>query len=155
MSPLFPAGVLIASWFLAAVALPSHLQIYWPHWFALGALWFVLHAPNYLGVLIAWFVGLSVDLLTGAPLASNAFGLALAVHLAGLFRRRIQHLSWSQQMISAIVFCWIALQGAVWMRWLAGSEVNPAMSILTALVSGLLWPIYSICLRKLLSRFAQ
>lgn len=154
MTLLFPVGVLVASWFLAAVALPPHLQFYWPHWIALGALWFVLHAPNYAGVMIAWCVGLSLDLLTGAPLASNAFGLALAVHLAGLFRRRIQHLSWSQQIVVAVVFCWIALQGAVWMRWLVGQEVNPLMSIPISLVSGAIWPLYSSALKRLLARTA-
>ena len=154
MTPLFPIGVLIVAWFLSAIPLPFEYQIYWPLWLALSAFWFALYAPRFMGVVIAWFLGLSLDLLLGAPLASYAFGLALSVYLAGLFRLRLRHLTWSQQILMAAAFCWITLQGAVWVRWLSGGQGNPLLSTVTACVSGLVWPLVSLSLNRIARRFS-
>lgn len=152
MTPLFPLGVLVVTWFLAAVPLPFDYQIYWPQWVPLAALWFALYAPRFMGVVLAWVVGLSLDLLLGAPLASFGFGLALAVYLAGLFRMRLRHMTLPQQILIAILFCWVTLQAAVWVRWLGGGSGNPLLSTITAVVSGLCWPLVSLCLSYMARR---
>lgn len=149
MTPLFPLGVLLATLFLSAVSLPQEWLVYWPHWMALACFWLVLYAPTWINVVTAWLLGVVLDLLVGTPLASHGFGLALAVYLLSLFHRRVRHLTVIQQVVVVIGFCWVAIQAAVWVRWLTGGTVNPLYSVLTSIVTGLVWPLYLQAMRRL------
>ena len=118
----------------------------------LGGVLLVLHQPRYMTVLIAWGVGLVFDLILGAPLSSSAFGLAVAVYLAGLFRLRLRHLAIAQQLVACGAFVLVALQIALLIRVMVGLQAHPMPILITVLTSVACWPVLALGLSSIARR---
>lgn len=152
MGPVFPILTLGLALFISAIPLPMGHQHWMPAWLSLVAFWLVLHQPRYMTVLTAWAVGLVFDLILGAPLSSSAFGLAVAVYLAGLFRLRLRHLAIAQQLVACGAFVLVALQISLFVRVVAGYQVNPILILITVLVSVACWPMLALGLSGIARR---
>ena len=152
MGPIFPIVTLGFALFFSAIPLPLGHQHWMPAWLSLVAFWLVLHQPRYMTVLIAWAVGLVFDLILGAPLSSSAFGLAVAVYLAGLFRLRLRHLAIAQQLVACGAFVLVALQIALLIRVMVGLQAHPMPILITVLTSVSCWPVLALGLSSIARR---
>ena len=152
MGPIFPIVTLGLALFLSAIQLPMGHQHWMPAWLALVAFWMVLHQPRHMTVWVAWAVGLVFDLILGAPMSSSAFGLAVAVYLAGLFRLRLRHLAIAQQLVACGAFVLVALQVGLLIRLMVGLQANPVPILITVLTSVACWPVLALGLSGIARR---
>jgi rod shape-determining protein MreD len=112
-----------------------------PDWIALLIIYWTLVAPDRVGVLIAWVVGLSADALTGRLLGQHA--LAYAV-LAYLNLRVREHLLVFPVPLQCLWILFILLLGQWLVLWTERAELAESMRLtywLPALTGALAWPL--------------
>ena len=132
---------LLLGWFLTAIPVPFEFSHFWPLWVPSIMVAWVLIKPLEWSVMLAWLVGLSLDLMGGTPLSAQAFGLAMAVYVASLFRLRIQNLALPVQAVVVTALLCVYQMVQIWVRLLFGQNVE-WMQVF-AFVPGtlLVWPL--------------
>lgn len=136
---------------LTILPLPESMVWYRPEWMAMILFFWLISAPNYVGVFTAFFIGLLTDLLTGAALGLHALLFSLIAFFVLHFYIKIHGLpTWQRTlMLLAILLVYFAIQG--WVYHLVGVPSHFGHFFLPAIVSTLLWPW--VC--SLLSDFQQ
>ncbi|MBK1724213.1 rod shape-determining protein MreD [Thiocystis violacea] len=117
-----------------------------PPWVVLALLFWCFAAPGRVGVLVGFFTGLLLDVLTGTLLGQNALALSVTAYLALILRPRIRIFPLWQQTF----FIWlILLVERLLTLWVIGAtgEPMPPLSYWTpSLIGMLLWPFMSLLL---------
>lgn len=130
---------------------PGWLSWLRPGWVLLTLCFWAMTAPQRIGPISAWIIGLFLDELRGDPLGLNALILALAVHFAARFHQRLRMYGLLQQC--ALAFLIMAL--AELARQVGASIVAVPrwtwLAFLPAVTSAALW----ILLHRLLGRIKQ
>lgn len=145
--------VVLASLFVAAVlaVIPLPAWLVWgrPEWIALVLVYWCIALPHRVGVVVAVFAGLAMDLLEGAVLGQNTFALAVLALLSVALYQRLRVFSLWQQ--SGIVFLLIGIHQLIcqWVQNLEGVGARSLLFLLPALTSALLWPLVLHTLRGL------
>lgn len=152
-------GWLIALTMLAALALsvyPLPLDLRWwrPDWLLLVVFYWVISAPQHVGIGWAWLAGLALDVLEGASLGQNAFALAVIAYFAQVSYQRLRMFSYRKQAL--LVFFLVALHILLyqWVQNLLGIADISLMMLAQASVSALAWPLVRFVLGLLQLRFA-
>ena len=103
------------SFVLAAVPFPAELNDYRPAIPAIVMIYWCLKAPQYIGVINGWFIGLGFDVLHGSVLGQNALGFTLIAYACLLYDSRFKFSPRSQQMVFVfiLVVFYIAVTGKV------------------------------------------
>lgn len=133
---------------LAVLPLPQGLSYWRPEFVTMVLLFWVLNAPNVVGVWFAFFVGLLLDVLFATPFGVNAMVLSLLAWLSRLSWRWVTVFSvWQTSgLVLGLVFV-----GLVVKRVLLGIvAVSPDSLLywLPALSSALVWPTVMVSLRR-------
>lgn len=137
---------------LAVLPLPQGLSYWRPEFVTMVLLFWVLNAPNVVGVWFAFFVGLLLDVLFATPFGVNAMVLALLAWLSRLSWRWVTVFSvWQTSgLVLGVVFV-----GLVVKRVLLGIVAVAPDSLLywlPALSSALVWPTVMVSLRRFSQR---
>lgn len=140
---------LLVAFMLTTMPLPAWAGPWRPAWVAIVVIYWCLAMPERIGVLVAWLVGLLLDVLNGSLLGQHAVGLAFVAYVALLYHQRIRVFPLVQQalVVGSIVFLYLAAMLAIYN--LLGSRVYGANYLLGACSSALLWPWVFIVLRDL------
>jgi rod shape-determining protein MreD len=124
------------------------LAFWRPPFVLLLVVYWVLREPQRFGVITAWLVGLSMDVLFGQLLGLHALAMSVAVYLVLIEETRLQHLRLLHQclFVAVVVLVYqIILLGPN----LPGTDVNMLMPLLfQVLSSALLWPVLFILLLR-------
>ena len=144
---------LVVAVLLAIMPFPQWLQWARPEWVALVVIYWVIALPQRFGVLLAFVVGLLVDLVEGAPLGQNALSLSVVAFLALVLYQRLRVFNVWQQV--AVVFIMVGINQLLgqWVQNLTGVGAQSMLFLLPALVSALLWPMVLGVLRHLRRSF--
>ena len=94
-----PASILIAL-LLGLLPLPAVLQPLRPYWLALIVAYWVLEAPERVGLGFAFVVGVFADLLYGGLLGEQALRLVIMTFILQRFRARLRFFPLSQQALA-------------------------------------------------------
>ncbi len=131
---------------LEIIGLPVLLQEYRPDLLSLVLIYFTLYEKKKYGLEIAWFFGLILDLLTGAPLGINAAILAAEIYiLSKFFTNFIKYRSW-QQSITIGLICYMAHVVSYWFEHLIGQSFYETSFIYPAIATAIAWiPVVYIC----------
>ncbi|MFN3587337.1 MAG: rod shape-determining protein MreD [Moraxellaceae bacterium] len=143
----FPLSVFIA-FLLAALPLPQALAWWRPEFITMVLVFWVLQAPDRIGIWTGFLLGLVVDVLLATPFGVHSLMLAVVAWLARLSWRRVAVFSLLQT--SGLVFVLILLGLAV-KRLALGVVSTPPDSLLywlPALTSALVWPTLMLVLRR-------
>jgi len=136
----FIIATIVAGLLLMLVSLPEMLRWYRPNWVLMVLIFWAMALPHRVGVLTAWFAGLSLDLLYGSFIGQHAFLFAAIIYIVyKLQRRLIVFPIWQQALwVGGLVLFYqlfnlwfLALDGIMpytWRYWL------PVLS------TALLWP---------------
>jgi len=148
-SPFIPLIVsLLLSLLLSVLPLPPELAPWRPEWVTLMLVFWVMHAPLWVGVWTAAFMGLLLDILLATPLGLHASSLVMVVYLGRLTQRWAGIFSIRQT--TALVLL-LVLAGRV-LRYVELSlfGVPPAdwSYLLPVLASALVWPTVLLSLRR-------
>jgi rod shape-determining protein MreD len=143
--------------FVAAVlaVLPMPASLLWarPEWVALVLVYWCIALPHRIGVVVALFAGLAMDLLEGAVLGQNTFALAVVALLSVALYQRLRLFSLWQQ--AGVVFVLIGIHQLIcqWVQNLEGVGSRSLLFLLPAASSALVWPLVMPLLRGLRRRY--
>lgn len=142
-------GSLVIALVLTLIPLPEWARAFRPEWVALVLIYWTMAFPEYVGVGIAWLIGLLVDAALNPLLGSHALGFAITAFISIQMHHRIRVFPLAQQ---AIVVPLILLPYMSLMLWIKGMTGHPPSTWTywaPLLSSALLWPWLFITLRAL------
>ncbi|MEX2489036.1 MAG: rod shape-determining protein MreD [Pseudomonadales bacterium] len=160
-SPWF-GGVVIALSFVIAMILtviampafvPVELGYLRPEWVVLTLIYWVIALPQRIGILLAWVVGLMVDVLLGSLLGQHALAFIIVAYIASNIYQRLRMFAvWQQSMI---VFVIVGLNQLInfWIESIAGVAEWSMWYLFPSVVSAFLWPWVFLILRYVRRRF--
>lgn len=137
-------GILVAIYPLA----PAH-SILRPELLCLVVICWVLQAPQYTGVLFAWTVGLTQDVLEGITWGGHAFALALVAYFCIAAHQRIKNFSILHQTFWVFVLVGLHQVVVNWVQGLAGYAGETLMLVLSAAISAMLWPLVYLAIARI------
>ena len=147
----------VVAMILAIVPLPDSVPIELgylrPQWVALVLIYWVIALPGRVGILVAWSIGLIVDVLLGSLLGQHGVAFILVAYIASSLYQRLRMFSLWQQ--SLIVFAIVGLNQLInfWIESIVGIGDWNMWYLLSSVVSALLWPSVFLLLRYLRRQF--
>lgn len=140
---------LIAAELLNILPLPLWAQWGRPELLALVLIYWVIAVPERVGIVVAWCVGFTQDIVEGAPLGQNALALSILAYLSLLLYQRLRMFTPLQQ--AGVIFMLVGLNQLLcnWVQTLTGAVTPDLLFLFPALVSALIWPLLSEFLRLL------
>ncbi len=148
-SPFLPLVVsLLLSLLLSILPLPKELASWRPEWVTLVLVFWVMHAPLWVGVWTAAFMGLLLDILLAAPLGLFASSLVVVVYLGRVTQRWAGIFSIRQT--TALVLLLVLAGRLVRYAELTLFGVPPVelSYLLPVAASALVWPTVLLSLRR-------
>jgi len=118
-----------------------------PDFVALVLLYWCIHAPRYVGVGIAWFVGLLMDVGDATYFGQHALAYAVLAYGAEYFRRRVLRFSPWQQAAQVAVLLGLCAAIVLLIRIVGGAPLPRWTYVVPSLVGALLWPLMSVVLQ--------
>jgi rod shape-determining protein MreD len=156
MNPNTRIGVLtiIAAFMLAMMPLPDWAVAFRPDWVTLVLIYWTMALPASIGVTVAWFAGLMLDVTHGALLGQHALGLVLVIYVIHSQHQRLRVASLLQQAL--VIFFLILIKQALvlWVSGIMGHAPDTWLYFMPSLTSALFWPWVYIILRDLRRKFA-
>lgn len=128
---------------------PTQVGYLRPEWVALVLIYWVIAVPHRVGIIIAWCVGLLMDVLLGDLLGQHAISFMIIAYIAlNLYQRLRMFAVWQQ---SLIIFVIVGLNQLInfWIESIAGEAQWDMWYLLPSVVSALLWPWVFLVLRYL------
>lgn len=137
---------------LAVLPLPPSLNYWRPEFVTMVLIFWVLNAPNLVGVWVAFFIGLLLDVLFATPFGVHALVMAIVAWLSLLSWRWVTVFSlWQTSgLVLGLVFVSLLIK-----RLLLGIVAVAPDSLLywiPALSSALVWPTVMVSLRRFTQR---
>jgi rod shape-determining protein MreD len=141
------AASFIVAFMLTALPLPEWAAPWRPAWVALVLAYWCLALPQRIGVVIAWFIGLLLDVMHGSLLGQHAFGLATVAYIVVIYHQQIRVYPLFRQalVIGSLIFMYSSSMLLIYN--FLGSMHYGYDYLLSALTSALLWPWIFIVLR--------
>ena len=138
---------------LTALPMPESAAIWRPAWVALVLVYWCMAAPEDVGIVVGWTVGLLLDVMTGTLLGQHALGLSVVAYVAHHAHRRVRVLPlWRQGItIFGLVFVYQAL--VLWSNGIRGIPVAASGYWTAPFVSMFLWPWVFVVLRAVRRRY--
>ncbi len=138
---------------LTAYPLPTDLRWARPEWVTLVLIYWTIALPQRVGIVVAFTVGLLLDLLEGSLLGQNALSLCVVTYLALVLYQRLRVFNMLQQ--ASVIFVMVGINQLVaqWIQNLTGVGAVSILFLLPAFLSALLWPAMLTLLRGVRRRF--
>lgn len=135
---------IILAMLMMLLPLPGVMQYARPEWVIMTLIYWAMALPHRVGVGVAWFTGLVVDLTSGGTLGVMAFAYALVIFLVARLHLQIrQYPLWQQAtLILSLVFL------VHMISVLTSSVTNQAHLWLPVVSSTILWPVVYAVLRN-------
>lgn len=133
--------------------LPALIAPYRPDFLATLLVFFVTSDPKRINIGLAWISGFLLDLLSGAPLGSNALVLASQLCLILVYFHNFAHFTVWQQMLSigsVNLLCPIAVY---WICHIIGQSSYTTHFLWQAFVTMISWPLFLLLYKFLWSFF--
>lgn len=148
-------GSLLASLLVLVVPLPAGVDLARPYLLAMLLCYWMLEAPEHVGLGTAFIAGLAADLVSGTLLGEQALRLVVLVFLVQRFRARLRFFPLWQQALAVFVLllndCLIALA----IRLSSGDGMLPWGALLSPVVGFALWPWLFLLLDELRLRLRE
>ena len=139
---------------LTALPMPEAAANWRPAWVALVLVYWCMAAPEQVGVVVGWTVGLLLDVMTGTLLGQHALGLSVVAYVAHHTHRRVRVLPLWRQGITIFVLVFFYQALVLWSNGIRGIPVAAPAYWTSPFVSMLLWPWIFIVLRVIRRRYA-
>ena len=140
-SKWFLTLAIIAILLLSIYPLPVWGQWLRPEFAVLAVIYWVMLAPFQLGMTLAWFIGLSLDLLEGSVLGQHALALTIIAYICALSHQQLRMFSLGAQILAVFLLVFIYQLMNYWVNSLTGGSFDNTLFLLPALVSALFWPL--------------
>lgn len=140
--PLFVITVLFSLVFSISL-FPVEWFEFRPEWLGLIVFYWTFRAPAQFGILMAWCLGLLLDILESTPLGVNAMGMALIAFLVLTIHQRLRMYPLPQQCLMVFLLLGINQMLVHFVKQLLGAEGAGFSYLWPAATSALAWPLVS------------
>lgn len=145
---LLPVSV-VAALLLGLLPLPEMLQPARPYWLALVVVYWLVEAPERVGLGFAFVVGLSADVVFGSLLGEQALRLVIMAFIVGRFRAQMRFFPLGQQALAVGGLLLNDRVVAVVLHLMLGEPQLPASFWWGPLAGMLLWAPLFVLLDRL------
>ena len=147
------AFTLIGAFMLAIMPLPDWAVEFRPDWVTLVLIYWAMALPTRIGVTIAWFAGLLLDVSYGTLMGQHAVGMVLVIFVIHKQHQRLRVASLLQQAI--VIFFLLLLKQllTLWVDGMLGRAPDNWLYFMPTVTSTLLWPWTYLILRDLRRKF--
>jgi len=118
-----------------------------PDFIALVLLYWCIQEPRYVGVGVAWGVGLLMDVGDATLFGQHALAYAFLAYAAEYFRRRVLRFSLWQQAAQVAVLLSLCAGLVLLVRYVGGASLPRWTYAVPPLVGALLWPVLTVALQ--------
>lgn len=146
--PLFFVTVVLAL-VLSISLFPVGWFEFRPEWLGLVVFYWTFRAPAQFGILMAWCLGLLLDVLEATPLGTNALGMALIAFLVLTIHQRLRMYPLPQQCLMVFLLLGINQMLVHFIKQLLGADTAGFSYLWPALTSAIAWPFVSGLLDRL------
>jgi rod shape-determining protein MreD len=122
-------------------------QVLKPDFVALVLLYWCIQEPRYVGVGIAWLVGLLMDVGDATYFGQHALAYAVLAYGAEYFRRRVLRFPPWQQAAQVALLLLLCAGIVLVIRSMGGAPLPRWTYVVPSLVGALLWPLVSVMLQ--------
>jgi rod shape-determining protein MreD len=146
-----------AGWFVAVTLARGHAHNQWPFggvaavlkpdFLALLILYWCIQAPRFVGVGVAWCLGLLMDVGDATLFGQHALAYAVLAYGAEYFRRRVLRFPLWQQAAQVAVLLGLCAAIVLLIRIVGGAPLPRWTYAVPPLSGALLWPLVSIVLQ--------
>ena len=140
--PLFAITVVL-SLVLSISLFPVDWFQFRPEWLGLIVFYWTFRAPAQFGILMAWCLGLLLDILESTPLGVNAMGMALIAFLVLTIHQRLRMYPLPQQCLMVFLLLGINQMLVHFVKQLFGADTPGFSYLWPALTSAVAWPFVS------------
>ncbi len=144
-STLFLFSVLIAL-VLGLIPLPGWVAAFKPFWLALVLTYWVLEAPEHIGLGVAFMIGVAADLIFGTLLGEHALRLLVLTFIVQRFRPRLRFFPIGQQSLAVFALLINDRIVAAAVRVFLGDGLPPLAFWCSPITGLLLWPFLVIAM---------
>ena len=144
---------IIGAFMLAIIPLPDWAIEYRPDWVTLVLIYWAMAMPTRVGVTIAWFAGLLLDVSYGTLMGQHAIGMVLVIYVIHIQHQRLRMASLMQQAIVIFFLLLIKQLLTLWVDGMVGRAPGSWLYFMPTITSTLLWPWTYLILRDLERKF--
>ncbi len=144
---------IIGAFMLAIMPLPDWAVEFRPDWVTLVLIYWAMAVPTRIGVTVAWFTGLLLDVSYGTLMGQHAVGMVLVIYVIHIQHQRLRVASLLQQAIVIFVLLLIKQLLALWVDGMLGRAPHSWLYFMPTITSTLLWPWTYLILRDLRRKF--
>jgi rod shape-determining protein MreD len=145
--PWFIVFTLVAGLLANLVPLSGVALALRPDFLALVLLYWCIQSPRYVGVGVAWCVGIVMDVGDGTLFGQHAFAYAFLAYAAEYFRRRVLRFPLWQQAAQVAVLLFLCAALVLLIRFVGGAPLPRWSYAAPPFVGALLWPVISVVLQ--------
>ncbi|GAB2498283.1 rod shape-determining protein MreD [Arenimonas alkanexedens] len=154
-SPWLIYGSLAVSLLVLVVPVPGGLGPARPYLLAMLLCYWLLEAPDRVGLGLAFVAGLCADLVSGTLFGEQALRLVVMVFLVQRFRARLRFFPLWQQALAVAVLLFNDRLVATAIHFVSGAGMPPWITWLSPLVGFALWPWMFLLLDELRLRLRE
>lgn len=129
---------------LTVLPLPSWLNWMHPQWIVLVLMYWTLTFPYTIGIVVAWLVGIFLDVLYNTAFGEHALALVILSYFLIRFHARINFFSVLQKTLVILGLLLMYQFLIIICELLMGKPVVIWMYLLSALISAIFWPYLAI-----------
>jgi rod shape-determining protein MreD len=118
-----------------------------PDFLALIILYWCIQAPRYVGVGVAWTLGLLMDVADATVFGQHALAYSVLAFAADYLRRRVLRFPLWQQAPQVAVLLFVCAALVLLVRFVGGAPTPRWTYYLPSIVGGLLWPLLTVLLQ--------
>jgi len=118
-----------------------------PDFLALVLLYWCIQEPRFVGVGVAWTMGLAMDVGDATLLGQHALAYAVLAYAAEFFRRRVLRFPLWQQAAQVAVLLVLTALIVLLVRFVGGAAMPRWTYAAPPFVGALLWPLVSVLLQ--------
>jgi rod shape-determining protein MreD len=122
-------------------------QMLKPDFLALVILSWCIQEPRYVGVGVAWALGLVMDVADATLFGQHALAYAFLAYSAEYFRRRVLRFPLWQQAPQVAVLLLLCAGLVLVVRFVGGASMPGWTYVVPPLVGAFLWPLLSVLLQ--------
>lgn len=145
---------IIGAFMLAIMPLPDWAVEFRPDWVTLVLIYWAMATPTRIGVTMAWFAGLLLDVSYGTLMGQHAIGMVLVIYVIHLQHQRLRVASLLQQAIVIFFLLLVKQLLSLWVDGMLGRAPDSWLYFMPTITSTLLWPWTYLILRDLRRKFS-
>ena len=144
---------IVIAFMLAIMPLPDWAAEFRPDWVALVLIYWALATPSKIGVSVAWFAGLLMDVSYGTLMGQHAVGMVLVIYVIHMQHQRLRVASLIQQAIVIFFLLLVKQLLTLWVDGMLGRAPDSWLYFMPTLTSTLLWPWIYLILKDIQRKF--